>query len=128
MLEIALLLTPDDVNTQRAWTDAIHGAATAAPERRAHYAALNADVADKLRKTGAIDFAIACYRLALRMRPDLIKAYCGLALAQQAQGDIESAAQTYRTALQLEPRHRDVPGLLSEFYPVQGEPPSLAAQ
>ena len=52
---------------------------------------------------GQLDEAIASYRQAVRLKPDLAKAYAGLGIALQAKGQLDDAIAAYRQAIGLKP-------------------------
>lgn len=72
------------------------------------------DNAEEHRKKGALlvkqgnyDEAIAEFRLALRLMPDLDRAHLGLGAALQGKGDLDGAIAEYRTLLKRHPNDPD---------------------
>lgn len=57
----------------------------------------------KLHRQGKLEEAIAAYREAIRIKPDLAEAYGGVGAVLQAQGKMEEASAEYRTAIRLMP-------------------------
>jgi tetratricopeptide (TPR) repeat protein len=47
--------------------------------------------------------AIAAYRKAIQLRPELVKAYSALVVALKAQGKLDEVVEAYREAIRLEP-------------------------
>jgi tetratricopeptide (TPR) repeat protein len=115
--ESALHLQPDYAEAEISLANVLYLTGKLSAEKRTHYALLNVNFADKVRQNGAIGRAVNCYKQAINMKPDLVEAHYGLGLAFQAQGNIESAAQSYRKVLELQPGHRDVLTLLAELSP-----------
>lgn len=52
---------------------------------------------------GRTDDAIACYRKALELAPDLAMAWNGLAMALAKQGDLDAAIEAARKYVELDP-------------------------
>ena len=65
---------------------------------------------------GKLDEAIAAYREAIRLKPELAKAYSALVLALKAQGKLDEAVAAYREAIRLKPdnaeAHLNLGGIL----------------
>jgi tetratricopeptide (TPR) repeat protein len=78
------------------------------PDQIARYAEMNAGLGDKVGVDGAAaKYAMHCYKQALAMKRDLARAHFGLARLLQAQGDAESAQQSYRRAAEIDPGYRE---------------------
>lgn len=56
-----------------------------------------------LERQGDFDAAVTSYRLALRERPDDLKALQNLAIALSRTGRVEEAVRAYRKALEIDP-------------------------
>jgi hypothetical protein len=56
-----------------------------------------------LKDQGKLDEAVACYRRALDLKPDLVEAHSNLGVAFNDQGICSEAAACYRRALELNP-------------------------
>ena len=73
---------------------------------------------NSLKDRGKLDEAkaIAAYREAIRLKPELAKAYSALVLALKAQGKLDEAVAAYREAIRLEPdnavAHLNLGGIL----------------
>lgn len=113
--ETAVSLQPGYIEAEVSWANTLHMLGRLPPEKLAHYAAMNAALGDKIRKSGGNAFAIHCYRQALRLKDDLVEAHYGLAQIFHAQDDIEKALQSYRNVIALDPHHRDALTFLSQL-------------
>ena len=56
-----------------------------------------------LRDQGKLDEAIAEYRKAIRLKPDLAEAHHNLGIALASQGKLDEAIAEYRKAIRLKP-------------------------
>lgn len=112
--EKALSLDPGYTDAEISHANTLHMLGALPPEKLDRYAALNADLGDRIRHKGGISFSIHCYRQAIAMAPDLTQAHYGLAQALQAQGDVANALRSYRKVADLEPDYRDVADILSK--------------
>ena len=95
----ALALKPDDVEAQRRLGDAIAGRRGLAPSSADELNGLGITLAQQ----GRLDEAIADFRRALEINPDLAQAHHNLGIALQEQGRLEEAAASYRRAVELKP-------------------------
>jgi protein O-GlcNAc transferase len=59
--------------------------------------------AARAQRAGQLDLAVAAYRRALTLKPDLVEAHHNLGLVLRAQGRLSEAAQAFRGALALRP-------------------------
>src|ERR1700679_557882 len=59
--------------------------------------------AARAQRAGRLDLAVAAYRRALALKPDLVEAHHNLGLVLRAQGRLNEAAQAFRGALALRP-------------------------
>jgi tetratricopeptide (TPR) repeat protein len=66
----------------------------------AHY-----NLGNALRKKGDRDGAIAEYRTAIRLQPDLAAAHYNLSNALETKGDRQGALEESRTAYMLDPKN-----------------------
>lgn len=120
--EKAVNLQPGYLEAEVSWANTLHLLRRLPAEKRAHYAALNAALGDKVRKAGNHIYAIHCYRQALTLKSDLISAHLGLAQAFQAQADMDKAMQSYRKVIALDPQHGEALSFLSQFAPPRDRP------
>ena len=60
-----------------------------------------------LHEQDAVDRAIACYRKALRLDPEMIEAHCDMAAAHTAKGRPTEALASYREALRIDADDED---------------------
>jgi len=88
---------------------------TESPDSRTEAERLIAE-GNVLEDAGQLTEAEACYRAALKLCPDLARAYLNLGNAQAAQGQSETAAESYREALRLEPGYGAAHANLGKLY------------
>ena len=86
----ALALEPECIEAEVNWANMLYALGKLSSETQAHYAAMNNDFANKRKQAGDLKTAIAYYRQAISMKPDLADAYYNLRLAQQEQGEYSS--------------------------------------
>ncbi len=86
------------------------------------------DNAEEHRKKGVLltqqrnyDAALAEFRLALRIMPDLDRAHLGLGAALQGKGDLEGAITEYRTVLARHPNNPDAHNNLGSALQQKGD-------
>jgi Tfp pilus assembly protein PilF/CelD/BcsL family acetyltransferase involved in cellulose biosynthesis len=121
--EKAVSLQPGYLEAEVSWANTLHLLGRLPAEKRAHYAAMNAALGDKVRQAGSHVYAILCYRQALSLKDDLIEAHLGLAQAFQAQAEMGKAAQSYRKVIALNPQNSEALAFLAQFAP----PPTISA-
>lgn len=120
--EKAVSLQPGYLEAEVSWANTLHMLGKLPAEKRAHYAAKNAALGDRVRNGGNNAFAIHCYRQALNLKSDLIEAHHGLAQAFHAQADMDKALQSYRKVLALDPQHGEALSFLSRSAPPPDRP------
>jgi len=110
----ALELDPDylEADVSRANTLFMLGKLPA--DRWEHYAAKNADLGDKGRQNGSANIAVSCYRQAIAMKDDCVRAHYGLGAVLQAKGEARAAIDSYRRAAEIDPDYLDVAERLGE--------------
>ncbi len=86
----ALALEPECIEAEVNWANMLYALGKLSSETQAHYAAMNNDFANKRKQAGDLKTAIAYYRQAISMKPDLADAYDNLRLALQEQGEYSS--------------------------------------
>ena len=74
-----------------------------------------------LNKEGQYDAAIAEFRLALQLVPDLSHAHLGLGVALQGKGDLDGAIKEYRTELEARPEDGDAHNNLATVLQSKGD-------
>ena len=52
-----------------------------------------------MKDQGRLDEAVACYRWALKLKPDFAEAHCNLGIALEETGDLQGAEDSFRAAL-----------------------------
>jgi protein O-GlcNAc transferase len=122
----AIELQPGYTEAEVSRANTLHMLGTLPAEKRAHYAELNVVLGDKFRKNGAVSFAIHCYRQAIAMQHDLIRAHYSLGQALQSQNDLDGALQSYRKVVEIDPDHSDALKFVSVLSPVSSTPPSVS--
>jgi tetratricopeptide (TPR) repeat protein len=95
----ALELKPDYAEAQRRLRDAIADRPGLAPRSADELNGLGITLAQQ----GRLEEAIADFRRALEINPDLAQAHHNLGIALQEQGRLEEAVASYRRALELKP-------------------------
>ena len=98
-LELEPNCTEADVNL----ANALHNQGKLPPEKQAHYAALNNDLGVTQKKAGDFKTAIAYYRQATALQPELGIAHYNLGEALQLEGNLEEAVACYQKALSFNP-------------------------
>jgi len=74
-----------------------------------------------LNKAGQYDAALAEFRLALQLVPDLSHAHLGLGAALQGKGDLDGAIKEYRTELEAHPEDGDAHNNLATVLQSKGD-------
>jgi tetratricopeptide (TPR) repeat protein len=82
-------LQPDSIEVEVALGNAFHAQGKLSSEEQARYAALNFDLGNKHRQAGDLKVAVAYYRQAITMNPDLVDARDHLRLTLQEQDNIK---------------------------------------
>ena len=59
------------------------------------------------RTRAGLDEAVACYRRALKLKPDYAEAHYNLGNALQDQGKLDEAVDCYRRAVELKPDYAE---------------------
>ncbi|MEA5466583.1 GNAT family N-acetyltransferase [Leptothoe sp. PORK10 BA2] len=105
----ARTLQPDCIEAEVSWANAHYHQGNLSPEKQKHYAVLNHDLGDQRQEAGDLKVAIAYYRQAILMQPDLAKPYyqLGLALAAQSEAAEDEIMACYEKAWQLQPTYRE---------------------
>jgi tetratricopeptide (TPR) repeat protein len=125
----AIELQPGYLEAEVSRANTLHMLGILPDERRAHYAALNAELGDKYRKNGAISFAVHCYRQAITMQHDFVRAHYSLGHVLESQKDVVGALESYRRVVEIDPDYSDALMRVSALAP-QGQrtpPPATLA-
>jgi Flp pilus assembly protein TadD len=80
-----------------------------------------------LRKQGKLAEAVACYRQALRLKPDLPEAHYNLGAALLTQGKLGEAVAAYKEAIRLKPAFPEAHCNLGNALLTQGKPAAAVA-
>ncbi len=100
----ALDLQPECAEAEVNWANVLHAQGKLPSEKQAHYAALNNELGLSLNKEGNLTAAVACYRQAITLQPELANAHYNLGWALQQQDNLEEAIACYRQAIALQPK------------------------
>ncbi|MDJ0516700.1 MAG: glycosyltransferase [Trichodesmium sp. MO_231.B1] len=106
--EKALELEPNCTEADVNLANALHTQGKLPTEKQVHYAAINNDLGVTQKKAGDLKTAIAYYRQAIALQPDLGIAHYNLGIALQEQGNLEAAMLCYQKVLEIEPRDAGV--------------------
>ena len=88
-------------------------------ERKSDFAEAHHLLGSVFKDQGRLDEAIACYRRALELKPDLAHAYNNLALLSD-QEKLDEAVACYRRALELKPDFAEAPAILALCWAIRG--------
>ena len=115
----ALDLQPECLEAQVNWANVLHAQGKLPRKKQAHYAALNNELGLSLKKEGDLTAAVACYRQAITLQPELASAHYNLGWALQQQGNLQEAIACYQQALELNPSYAEVYNRLGKIYQEQ---------
>ncbi len=99
--EKALELQPNFTEADVNLANALYTQGQLPPEKQAHYAGLNNDLGVKQKKAGDVKTAIAYYRQAITLWPDLAIAHYNLGVALELAGNLSEAIACYQKVLSL---------------------------
>ena len=87
----AKALRPDNIEAEVSWANILHEQSKLGFEQRKAYAAMNLDVGHQCKQAGDLERAIAHYRQAILMNPDLteIRGYLRQAMQEQDNGQVK---------------------------------------
>ena len=115
----ALEIQPNCIESDVNLGNALNTKGKLSPEKQAHYAGLNYDLGIARQKAGDLKTAVAYYRQAIAMKPDLVDAHHNLGVALQEQGELEEAIASSQKALELNPSYGEVYFNLGKIYQKQ---------
>ena len=104
----AITLKPDHLEADINRANTLFLLGRLPPDKRDHYATLNAALGDRANQNGGAAFAVHYYRQAIAMKNDLVRAHYGLGQALHAKGESENARLSYRRAAEIDPDYLDV--------------------
>ncbi|KAB8333293.1 tetratricopeptide repeat protein [Scytonema tolypothrichoides VB-61278] len=104
----ALELKPEFVEAEANLGNALHAQGKLSSEKQLHYAQLNHKLGVQRKNAGDIKTAIAYFKQALAIQPNLVEAYYNLGSVLQEQGELEEAITCYKTLLELDPNYAEV--------------------
>ncbi len=117
----ALELQPDCAEADGNLGNALFAQGKLSPDKQAYYARLNNELGIDQKKAGNFKDAVACYRQAIAMQPDLENAHYNLGVALQDQGELEEAIACCQKALELNPNYWEVHLCLGKIYQKQNK-------
>ncbi len=110
----ALELKPDFIEAEANLGNALHAQGKLSSEQQLHHAQLNRKLGLQSQKAGDFKTAIAYYKQALALQPDLVEAHYNLGVALQEQGELEAIA-CYQRVLELNPNYAEVYFNLAQY-------------
>ncbi|OUL20433.1 hypothetical protein BV375_30720 [Nostoc sp. 106C] len=105
----------------------LHAQEKLSVEQLAYYAALKLKLGMARKKAGDGKTAIAYYRQAIALQPDLGEAYYNLGVVLQTQGELAEAIASYEKVLELHPDNDEVCFNLAKIYQQQKNFPKVIA-
>lgn len=115
----ALELEPNCVEADVNWGNALDAQGKLSTEKQIHYAQLNNKLGFARKQAGDMNNAVAYYRQAITLQPDLWEAHHNLGLVLQAQGNLEEAIACYHQALELNSNYGEFYLSLGQIYQIQ---------
>ncbi|MGH8000706.1 MAG: tetratricopeptide repeat protein [Brasilonema sp.] len=98
----ALELKPDFIEAEANLGNALHAQGKLSSEKQLYYAQLNHKLGVARKKAGDLKTAVAYYRQAIAIQPDLVEAHYNLGAVLQEQGEqLQEAGAAYRQWLKL---------------------------
>ncbi|MBE9041756.1 tetratricopeptide repeat protein [Oscillatoriales cyanobacterium LEGE 11467] len=111
----ALELQPDCTEADVNLANALYAKGQLPPDRQQGYGVANAELGQACQKAGDVTTAIAYYRQAIAMHPELAGVHHNLAAALQERGLFEEALASYQTALELNPENTELADFLTIY-------------
>lgn len=115
----ALALQPNCVEAEVNVGNALFAQGQLSPEKQSQYATTNYNLGVNRQKQGDLTGAVAYYRQAIAMQPDLLDAHYQLGVIQQSQGELEEAIVSCQNATRLNPNFGPAYLLLGKIYQTQ---------
>ncbi|MEB3278562.1 MAG: glycosyltransferase [Lyngbya sp.] len=124
----ACSLQPNNIEIKVNLANALHTQGKLSPEQQIHYAAINHDLGVARKKAGDLQTAIAYFRQAIALQPNLALAHSNLGAALKASGKIAAAISSYQTALELNSKDENADNALiyqalNTLYRLQNQSP-----
>ncbi|MBN4000531.1 MAG: tetratricopeptide repeat protein [Nostoc sp. LPT] len=123
----ALELKPDFTEAEANLGNALHAQGQLSKEQQIYYAQLNHQLGVARKQAGDLKTAVAFYRAAIALQPDLLDAHYNLGVALQEQGDFEEAIISYQKILELNPHNGEIYFKLGKIYQDQNKLPEAIA-
>ncbi|NET35112.1 MAG: tetratricopeptide repeat protein [Cyanothece sp. SIO1E1] len=123
----ALVIQPNCVEATVNLGNTLHAQGQLSSEQQTHYAMLNHQLGVTRQEAGDLATAIAYYRQAIALHPELAVAHYHLGVALQGQGQLEAAIACCQQALELNSNDADVYKSLGELYQARKQLKQAAA-
>ncbi|MEH2231816.1 MAG: tetratricopeptide repeat protein [Nostoc sp.] len=119
----ALELQPNCIEAEANLGNALHAQGKLSSQQQAQYGALNNELGRSRHQVKDLKTAVAYYRVAIALQPDLLDAHYNLGIALQQQGDFEEAVASYQKILELYPHNGEIYFKLGKIYQDQNKLP-----
>ncbi|AOY79411.2 tetratricopeptide repeat protein [Moorena producens JHB] len=117
----ALELQPNCAEADVNLGNALYAQGQLSQDKHAYYAALNHDLGVTRKIGGDLKTAVAYYRNAIALQPDLVDAHSHLGVALQEQGKLEEAIACSEQAIKLNPNYGEAYMHLGRIYQMQNK-------
>ncbi|WP_293104497.1 glycosyltransferase [Moorena sp. SIO3I6] len=104
----ALEIQPNCAEADVNLGNALHAQGQLSQDKHAYYAALNHDLGVSRKIGGDVKTAVAYYRNAIAIQPELVNSHYTLGVALQEQGKLDDAIASYNNVLKLNPSNNEV--------------------
>ncbi|MEH2212561.1 tetratricopeptide repeat protein [Nostoc sp.] len=119
----ALELQPNCIEAEANLGNALHAQGKLSSQQQAQYGALNNQLGRNRHQVKDLKTAVAYYRAAIALQPDLLDAHYNLGIALQQQGDFQEAVASYQKILELYPHNGEIYFKLGKIYQDQNKLP-----
>ncbi|MEH2357229.1 tetratricopeptide repeat protein [Nostoc sp.] len=119
----ALELQPNCIEAEANLGNALHAQGKLSSQQQAEYGALNNELGRSRHQVKDLKTAVAYYRVAIALQPDLLDAHYNLGIALQQQGNFEEAVASYQKILELYPHNGEIYFKLGKIYQDQNKLP-----
>jgi tetratricopeptide (TPR) repeat protein len=113
--EKALAVRPGYLEAAVSRVNLLHALGRMPASEAEHCARLNAKLGDLISAKGNGDFAVSCYRQAIRLKPDLLDAHRSLARIMLAKGDSAGAIASLNSILEVDPDDAEACAMLGKL-------------
>ncbi|RCJ37762.1 hypothetical protein A6769_12790 [Nostoc punctiforme NIES-2108] len=119
----SLELQPNCIEADANLGNALHAQGKLSSQQQAQYGKLNNELGRSRHQVKDLKTAVAYYRVAIALQPDLLDAHYNLGIALQQQGDFEEAVASYQKILELYPHNGEIYFKLGKIYQDQNKLP-----